>query len=69
MLMQRVAAYAVPVMRMAALRPIAAASAGAVRRSSSDNVTYSGGQEGVQGGFYGSGGARSKAAGKYVTAA
>eukprot|EP00612_Vaucheria_litorea_P000386 CAMPEP_0171454334 /NCGR_PEP_ID=MMETSP0945-20130129/1661_1 /TAXON_ID=109269 /ORGANISM="Vaucheria litorea, Strain CCMP2940" /LENGTH=125 /DNA_ID=CAMNT_0011979335 /DNA_START=91 /DNA_END=468 /DNA_ORIENTATION=+ len=26
-----------------------------------DNVTYSGGQPGVQGGFYGSGGARSKA--------
>ncbi|KAG5185812.1 hypothetical protein JKP88DRAFT_180046 [Tribonema minus] len=29
----------------------------------SDNVTYSGGQEGVQGGFYGSGGARAKAPG------
>ncbi|KAG5175425.1 hypothetical protein JKP88DRAFT_228811 [Tribonema minus] len=29
---------------------------------SGDNVTYSGGQEGTQGGFYGSGGARSKAA-------
>ncbi len=31
------------------------------RRAFSDNVTYSGGQAGVQGGFYGAGGARSQA--------
>lgn len=30
-------------------------------RDFSDNVTYSGGQPGVQGGFYGAGGARSQA--------
>lgn len=37
----------------------AAVSIGA-RRTFSDNVTYSGGQAGVQGGFYGAGGARSQ---------
>lgn len=37
----------------------AAVSVGA-RRTFSDNVTYSGGQAGVQGGFYGAGGARSQ---------
>lgn len=36
-----------------------AVSVGA-RRTLSDNVTYSGGQAGVQGGFYGAGGARSQ---------
>lgn len=33
----------------------------AASRAFSDNVTYSGGQAGVQGGFYGAGGARSQA--------
>jgi hypothetical protein len=45
----------------ASYRAVAARSC---RMFSSDNVTYSGGQEGVQGGFYGSGGARAKAGGK-----
>ncbi|CAM9952211.1 unnamed protein product [Discosporangium mesarthrocarpum] len=35
-------------------------AASACTRSFSDNVTYSGGQAGVQGGFYASGGARSQ---------
>ncbi|CAM9761292.1 unnamed protein product [Scytosiphon promiscuus] len=38
-----------------------AASCTSSRRAFSDNVTYSGGQAGVQGGFYGAGGARSQA--------
>lgn len=40
---------------------VAAVSRSASRRTFSDNVTYSGGQAGVQGGFYGAGGARSQA--------
>ncbi|CAM9498667.1 unnamed protein product [Ectocarpus sp. 4 AP-2014] len=47
----------------AATRSVGASSSSSSgsRRAFSDNVTYSGGQAGVQGGFYGAGGARSQA--------
>lgn len=47
--------------RVVSSRYVAAALNGSgTRRTMSDNVTYSGGQAGVQGGFYGAGGARSQ---------
>ncbi|CAM9324854.1 unnamed protein product [Ectocarpus sp. 12 AP-2014] len=59
-MIQRVARAAAPRAWAAAATRSVGASSGS-RRTFSDNVTYSGGQAGVQGGFYGAGGARSQA--------
>lgn len=62
-MIQRIVHSSVAVSRAIKQTPVGAALAATVRNFS-DNITYSGGQPGVQGGFYGAGGARSQASAK-----